>query len=87
MNIDVKTLDTASIASYTAAAAKSGGVVEFLLNMIPASVVDAMAKNEILQIVVFAVFFGTAMAALECAIRTSDWNAVAEAYVLLEVVK
>ncbi len=36
----------------------------FIEHTIPASVVDAMAKNEILQIVVFAVFFGTAMAAL-----------------------
>lgn len=36
----------------------------FIEHTIPASVVDAMARNEILQIVVFAVFFGTAMAAL-----------------------
>jgi Na+/H+-dicarboxylate symporter len=36
----------------------------FIEHTIPASVIDAMAKNEILQIVVFAVFFGTAMAAL-----------------------
>jgi Na+/H+-dicarboxylate symporter len=32
--------------------------------LIPTSVVDAMARNEILQIVVFSLFFGTAMAAL-----------------------
>jgi Na+/H+-dicarboxylate symporter len=31
---------------------------------IPTSILDAMARNEILQIVVFAVFFGIAMAAL-----------------------
>ena len=36
----------------------------FIEHTIPASVIDAMAKNEILQLVVFAVFFGTAMAAL-----------------------
>lgn len=36
----------------------------FITHMIPASIVDAMARNEILQIVVFSVFFGTAMAAL-----------------------
>ena len=37
---------------------------EFLTHLIPTSIVDAMAKNEILQIVVFAVFFGTGAAAL-----------------------
>ncbi len=36
----------------------------FLSHTIPTSIVDAMARNEILQIVIFAVFFGTAMAAL-----------------------
>ena len=36
----------------------------FISHTIPTSVFDAMARNEILQIVVFSVFFGTAMAAL-----------------------
>ena len=36
----------------------------FLQHVVPSSVVDAMAKNEILQIVVFSLFFGTAIAAL-----------------------
>ncbi len=36
----------------------------FIEHTIPTSVIDAMGRNEILQIVVFAVFFGTAMAAL-----------------------
>ncbi len=37
---------------------------EFLVHLIPKSFVDAMAKNEILQIVVFSMFFGIAMASL-----------------------
>jgi Na+/H+-dicarboxylate symporter len=37
---------------------------EFLYHIFPASVIDAMAKNEILQIVVFALFFGVATAAV-----------------------
>ncbi|SDH02657.1 MULTISPECIES: dicarboxylate/amino acid:cation symporter [unclassified Duganella] len=61
MNVDPATLDTHSIASYTAAAAKSGGFVEFLLHMIPSSVIDALAKNDILQILVFATLFGIAL--------------------------
>ncbi len=37
---------------------------EFLYHVFPASVVDSMAKNEILQIVVFSLFFGVATAAI-----------------------
>ena len=36
----------------------------FISHLIPTSILDAMARNEILQIVVFSLFFGTAMAAL-----------------------
>jgi Na+/H+-dicarboxylate symporter len=36
----------------------------FLYHTFPSSIVDAMAKNEILQIVVFSLFFGVATAAL-----------------------
>jgi len=36
----------------------------FISHLIPTSALDAMARNEILQIVVFSLFFGTAMAAL-----------------------
>ena len=37
---------------------------DFFYHVFPASVIDAMAKNEILQIVVFALFFGVAAAAI-----------------------
>lgn len=37
---------------------------QFLYHMFPSSVIEAMAKNEILQIVVFALFFGVATAAI-----------------------
>ena len=37
---------------------------DFLYHVFPASVIDAMAKNEILQIVVFSIFFGVATAAI-----------------------
>ncbi|OHX14135.1 dicarboxylate/amino acid:cation symporter [Chromobacterium sphagni] len=37
---------------------------DFVTHAIPKSVIEAMAGNEILQIVVFSVFFGSAMAAL-----------------------
>jgi aerobic C4-dicarboxylate transport protein len=60
MNVNPATLDTHSIASYTAAT-HTGGFVDFLLHMIPNSVVDALAKNDILQILVFATLFGIAL--------------------------
>ena len=37
---------------------------DILLHMVPTSVVDAMAKGDILQVVVFASFFGVALAAI-----------------------
>ncbi len=37
---------------------------EFITHLVPSSIVDGMAKNEILQIVVFSLFFGTAAAAV-----------------------
>jgi Na+/H+-dicarboxylate symporter len=37
---------------------------EFITHLVPSSIVDGMSKNEILQIVVFSIFFGTAAAAV-----------------------
>lgn len=37
----------------------------FITHLVPTSIFDAMAKNEILQIVVFALFVGTAVASLD----------------------
>jgi len=38
---------------------------DFIAHLVPTSIFDAMARNEILQIVVFSVFVGTAVAALD----------------------
>ena len=38
---------------------------DFIAHLVPTSIADAMAKNEILQIVVFSLFVGTAVAQLE----------------------
>ncbi|MFC5697991.1 dicarboxylate/amino acid:cation symporter [Pseudomonas sp. GCM10022186] len=65
MNVDPATLDTRSIATYTATAASgSGSFTDFLLHIIPASVTDAFAKNEILQILLFSTLFGIALSHL-----------------------
>ncbi|WP_330115590.1 dicarboxylate/amino acid:cation symporter [Pseudomonas sp. JS3066] len=65
MNVDPATLDIKSISTYTAtAASSSGSFTDFLLHIIPASVTDAFAKNEILQILLFSTLFGIALAHL-----------------------
>src|SRR5580700_6261834 len=61
-NADPATIDTRNIASFTSAA-KSQSTVEFLLNIIPNTVVDAFAKGEILQVLLFSVLFGLALSA------------------------
>ena len=60
MHIDPKALDTKAIAAYTGPG-KMVGTTDFLLNIIPSSVVDAFAKGDILQVLLFSVMFGFAL--------------------------
>jgi aerobic C4-dicarboxylate transport protein len=60
MNVDVSQLDTKSIAAYTGPG-KMQSTTDFLLNIIPNTVVDAFAKGEILQVLLIAVMFGFAL--------------------------
>src|SRR4029453_1568372 len=60
MNIDPATLDTKGIAAY----AKPGqmqSTTDFLLKVIPSTVVGAFSKGEILQVLLFSVLFGFAL--------------------------
>lgn len=57
----------------------------FIDHLIPASIADAMARNEILQIVVFSVFFGVAMAALGERSRTVIDVLDAVSHIMLKV--
>jgi len=60
MNVDVSQLDTKGIAAYTGPG-KMTGTVDFLLNVIPSTLVDAFARGEILQVLLIAVLFGFAL--------------------------
>ncbi|HJV73478.1 MAG TPA: dicarboxylate/amino acid:cation symporter [Noviherbaspirillum sp.] len=60
MHVDPSSLDTKSIAAYTAPG-KMQTTTEFLLNVIPTSAVDAFAKGDILQVLLFSVLFGFAL--------------------------
>ena len=58
MNIDVSSLDGNAIAVY-ASKAQAQSSLEFFMNIIPGSVIDAFAKGDILQVLFFSVFFGS----------------------------
>ncbi len=61
MNVDPATLDAKAVAGY-ASSAQHMSAVDFLLNIIPSSVVDAFARGNILQIILFSVLFGVSLA-------------------------
>ena len=60
MNVDPATLDLKGIAAFTKPG-QMASTTDFLLNVIPNTVVDAFAKGEILQVLLFAVLFGFAL--------------------------
>jgi aerobic C4-dicarboxylate transport protein len=64
MHIDPRTLNTGPLAAYTGPG-KLQSPSEFLLNIIPTTVVDAFAKGDILQVLLIAVLFGIALQRLQ----------------------
>jgi aerobic C4-dicarboxylate transport protein len=65
MNVDPATLDTKSIEAYASQAhAQTGGAVDFIMKIIPKTIVGSFADGNVLQIIFFAVLFGAAMAHL-----------------------
>jgi aerobic C4-dicarboxylate transport protein len=62
-NANPATLDTKSIAEFTTKA-KSQSTVDFLMNIIPNTFVDAFAKGDILQVLLIAILFGFALSLL-----------------------
>ena len=69
----------------TGVEASALSVQGFISHTIPTSVIDAMSRNEILQIVVFSLFFGSAMAALGERTRALVDMLDAVAHVMLKV--
>ena len=62
-NVDVAHLDTKSIAQYTEKA-QHQSTIDFIMNIIPNTFVDAFAKGDILQVLLIAILFGTALSIL-----------------------
>jgi aerobic C4-dicarboxylate transport protein len=62
-NVNPATLDSKAVASY-AGAAKAQSVTDFIMHIIPTTVVDAFARGDILQVVLVAILFGFAISAM-----------------------
>ena len=60
MNVDPATLDPRAVAQYVGAAGAQS-TTDVLLGIIPATVVDAFAKGDILQVLLFSILFGFAL--------------------------
>jgi aerobic C4-dicarboxylate transport protein len=60
MNVDPASLDVNAVAQYVTAG-KTQSASGFLLDIIPSTVVDAFAKGDILQVLLFSVVFGIAL--------------------------
>jgi aerobic C4-dicarboxylate transport protein len=64
MNIDPSKLDAGAMSNYAANAHKlqGAGVGSFILNIIPTTSIDALSRNDVLQVLFFAIIFGVSLA-------------------------
>src|SRR5882724_5584395 len=62
-NVNPAMLDTKAVASY-AGQAKAQTVTDFVLHIIPTTIVDAFARGDILQVLLVAILFGFALSAM-----------------------
>jgi aerobic C4-dicarboxylate transport protein len=62
-NVNAATLDAKAVADY-AGQAKAQSVIDFLMHIIPTTVVDAFAKGDILEVLLVALLFGFALSAV-----------------------
>jgi aerobic C4-dicarboxylate transport protein len=60
INANPQTIDTNSIQSYTSGAQQLHGV-DFVLNIIPDTIVNAFAKGDVLEVLLFSILFGAAL--------------------------
>src|SRR6201994_3167417 len=64
MNIDVTKLDANALSNYAGNAKKlqGEGIGAFLMNIIPTTSFDALSRNDVLQVLFFAILFGVGLA-------------------------
>ncbi len=63
MNIDTTKLDAHALGTYSENAHKlqGAGIGSFILNIIPTTSFDALARNDVLQVLFFAIMFGISL--------------------------
>ncbi len=61
MNADPASLDVSSISHYISESKKPHGFIDFIIGIIPDNVIAAVASDNMLQVLVFAVLFGIGM--------------------------
>lgn len=61
MNADPASLDVSSISHYISESKKPHGFMDFIIGIIPDNVIAAVASDNMLQVLVFAVLFGIGM--------------------------
>ncbi|UFM64975.1 C4-dicarboxylate transporter DctA [Paracoccus sp. MA] len=63
MNIDVSQLDASALSAYVDRAHEvtSGGTVDFLMKLIPTTMISGFAQGDILQVLLVAILFGCAL--------------------------
>jgi len=64
MHINAATLDTKQVEGYITQS-KSQSVTEFLLNIIPENIVNALSNSNLLQVLFFAVLLGLALSKIK----------------------
>jgi aerobic C4-dicarboxylate transport protein len=70
MHVDPSALDANAVAAYAAAGNQHRRVPEFLLAIIPSSAIDAFARDDMLQIILFSVLFGIALSRVAARVQT-----------------
>jgi len=66
MNVDVASLDASALSAYQTNAERltSGGFTAFLMALIPTTAISAFSSGDVLQVLLFAILFGVALALL-----------------------
>lgn len=68
LNFDPSSADVSSVSAYTSAS-QHLSTVDFILNVIPDTIVGGFARGEVLQVLLFSVLFGLALLRLGARVR------------------
>ncbi len=87
MHVDPASLDAASVAGYASQAQTHKDLADLVLDIIPKTVFDAFAQGEILQVLLFSVLFGFALAGMKEKGRPLTEMIVRVSHVLFKIIK